>query len=273
MDWSLVLVSQGIEAVIDHDSENGWGLVVDEYEADRAEKVIEQYRIENTRWPWQQKVLHPQISFDWGCVPWVLLMCLFFWFSEHSSGFRDAGVMKSAAVNQGQWWRLFTAISLHADIAHLASNAGIGFVLLGLAMGRYGTGVGLLAAYLAGAAGNVMTWLVDRVSHQGLGASGMVMGALGLLAVQSVVMLKENRESRRYVIAGIAAGLMLFALTGLSPGTDVVAHFGGFVSGIAFGTLLNFLPRFGRSAVVNLLAGGIFSALVIIPWWLSLTSK
>jgi len=58
------------------------------------------------------------------------------------------------------------------------ANAGFGLVLLGLAMGVYGTGVGLLAALLAGAGGNAAAWLIDP-GHRSLGASGMVDGLPG----------------------------------------------------------------------------------------------
>jgi rhomboid protease GluP len=269
MDWSLALVSQGIESIIDQAEETGWGLIVEENDFARALEVIKQYQLENLRWPWQQKIFHQEISFDWGSLAWVLVMCLFFWLSERSANFRDAGMMNSAAVSRGEWWRLFTAISLHADAGHLASNAGIGFVLLGLAMGRYGTGVGLLAAYLAGAFGNVVPWLIDRNHHQSLGASGMVMGCLGLLAVQSFSLMKRDVNPVRFAVAGLAAGLMLFVLMGLSPGTDVAAHFGGFLAGVFFGALLAFAPRLGRSTPVNILAGAVFSVLVIVPWWLA----
>lgn len=272
MDWSLVLVSQGIQTVIDHDGELGWNLVVDDLESERALTILDQYRVENLRWPWQQQVVHPHISFDWGCVPWVLLLCVFFWLSERVPGLREVGVMDGAAVSHGQWWRLFTAMCLHADTAHIAANAGIGFVLLGLTMGRYGTGIGLLAAFLAGAMGNVASLLVDP-GHRNLGASGMVMGALGLLAVQTVVMLRHNRANWRYVVGGIAGGIMLFTLTGVAPGTDVMAHFGGFASGVVIGVILNFLPPLARNTPANAVAGATFAALVIVSWWLALSSK
>ena len=48
------------------------------------------------------------------------------------------GLMDSAAVSKGAWWRLFTAILLHNDLGHLMANMTIGFVVLGLAMARYG---------------------------------------------------------------------------------------------------------------------------------------
>lgn len=269
MDWSLALVSQGIECIIDQGEETGWCLIVDEDDHERALGIIQQYQLENFRWPWQQKIFRQEISFDWGSLAWVILMCLFFWLSERSVNFRDAGVMNSEAVSHGEWWRLFTAVSLHADAGHLASNAGIGFVLLGLAMGRFGTGVGLLAAYLAGAGGNVASWLLYPHSHQSLGASGMVMGCLGLLAAQSVSWLKRDANSLKSVVAGLTGGLMLFVLMGLSPGTDVAAHFGGFLAGVVLGAMLAFAPRLGRSTLANILAGALFSVLVIVPWWLA----
>ena len=185
MDWSLVLVSQGIETTIDQAEDGtGWGLLVAGQDYGNALRVIRQYHLENRGWPWQQAVFRPGFLFDWGSVAWALLAGLFFWLSTHTD-LQSGGVMDGTAVAHGQWWRLFTAVWLHADLAHLATNATLGLVLLGLAMGRYGTGAGLLAAYLAGAGGNLVAGLISLQTHRSLGASGMVTGALGLLAAQS----------------------------------------------------------------------------------------
>src|SRR5579864_9563258 len=57
MDWSLVLLSQGIEATIDYSEEGaGWGLLVEAADYDKAVAAIWQYRVENRGWPWQQRV-------------------------------------------------------------------------------------------------------------------------------------------------------------------------------------------------------------------------
>lgn len=273
LDWSLALVSQGIESILDCDPESGWGLLVEESAHARACAVIQQYQKENRRWPWRQKVFAPDIHFDWGSLAWVFLIAVFFWLSGQSASFRDVGMMKSAAVAHGEWWRLFTAIFLHADVGHLASNAVIGFVLLGLAMGRCGTGIGLLAALLAGAGGNVASWLVYPGDHQGLGASGMVLGCLGLLAAQSVPQLMRHPKAWKLAVSGVAAGGMLFVLLGLSPGTDVVAHLGGFAGGLLLGTLLAFWPQLVRHTAANLTAGGLFSVLTVISWWFAFTTR
>jgi hypothetical protein len=66
---------------------------------------------------------------------------------------------------------------------------------------------------------------------------------------------------------------MLFVLFGLAPGTDVVAHFGGFVSGLVLGALLMRSQAVTHSGMANLVSGLGFALLVIIPWWLALSSS
>lgn len=272
MDWSLVLMSQGIETVIDSGGELGWGLIVPEQEYGRALDVLRQYRAENRHWPWRQKISPKGVLFDWGSVGWVLLLGFFYWIQAHASaGFRNAGLMDAVAVSHGEWWRLFTAIFLHADLGHLAMNASIGLLLLGLVMGNLGTGVGLLAAYLAGAGGNVATWLIFSAGHRSLGASGMVMGCVGLLAAQTLSFRRGNPSRLKYALSGFIGGIMLFALLGLSAESDVLAHLGGFVSGLMLGSILaNVSPRVAQNTAANVLAGIVFGVLVVLPWWFAL---
>ncbi len=270
MDWSLVLVSQGIESTIQHTEETpAWGLLVTAEDYERALYSIEQYQSENRGWPWQQAIFRPGLLFDWGSLAWVALVTCFFWL-DAQSGVGKAGIMDTAAVSHGQWWRLFTGIWLHADLAHLAGNATLGFVLLGLAMGRFGTGAGLLAGYLAGVGGNAFAWLFSAGQVLSLGASGMVMGSLGLLAVPAFSFSRRTPQASRLIAAGLFAGVMLFVLLGLNPGTHIQAHVGGFLSGLAFGALLTALPVLSRNALSNLAGGLLFTLLVIIPWWLAL---
>jgi membrane associated rhomboid family serine protease len=269
MDWGLVLASQGIEAAIQGpEGEEPWGLAVAAQDYERAAEAIRQYRLENQGWPWQQPVLQQGYPFDWGSLAWVLLVVLFFWLDGHSD-LRPAGMMVSARVAQGQWWRLFTAVWLHADAGHLAANATLGFVLLGLVMGRYGTGAGLLAAYLTGVAGNAEAWLLAPGLYRSLGASGMVLGSLGLLAAQAFSLRGRDAGAPRLMASGVLAGVMLFVLLGLGPGTDVVAHVGGFLSGLLLGAALALVPGLAQRAGSNLLCGLIFGGLIILPWWLA----
>jgi rhomboid protease GluP len=269
MDWSLVLASQGILVEIES-GPIGWALLVSAEDHARAVESIAQYRRENARWPWQQSVTKDGAVFDWISGLWVLLTCAFFQWQTVNVAVRNTGVVDSAAINHGEWWRIFTAEFLHADGLHLATNCVFGFILLGLAMGRFGTGVGFLAAYLGGAAGNSLSLLLHPEIHQALGASGLVMAALGLLAAPSLRSTQRHPRGWKLVLGGIAAGVMLFSLLGLHPGTDVVAHAGGFVTGMGLGLGLSWLKNLPRKPAVNLLAGLIAAALIIVPWLLAL---
>lgn len=271
MDWSLVLISQGIESIIERSEDgSGWVLHVTSPQYEPALNAIRLYRSENRGRRWRREFFQPGLLFDWVSLVWVFLLCALYWLNESRTDLRTGGVFDTVALAHGQWWRLFTAIWLHADLGHLASNAMFGFILLGLTLGRYGTGVGLLAAYLAGAGGNLFAWILSSQPHYGLGASGMVMGCLGLLAIQSVSIWRKTPRAGKYVLTGLLGGVMLFVLLGLAPGTDVVAHLGGFLSGLALGGLTAPFLRVLRRPIANLLSALVFVLLVLWPWWLAL---
>jgi len=99
------------------------------------------------------------------------------------------------------------------------------------------------------------------------------MGCLGLLAIQPRSLGPESRPPARYVLTSIVGGVMLFVLLGLAPETDVIAHVGGFISGLVLGGLLAVAPVLTRNAKANLFSGGIFVLLVIVPWGLALARR
>jgi len=63
---------------------------------------------------------------------------------------------------------------------------------------------------------------------------------------------------------------MLFVLLALTPGTDIVAHLGGFLGGLVLGVLLSLAPKMAHKLYANLACGVAFAILVIVPWWLAL---
>ena len=271
MDWSLVLASQGIEHIINYDETTGWILIVSTADHPVALDHIHEYCLENRYWRWRHPVFQPGLYFDWSCVIWAFANALMFAGSQRHN-LHDPGMMTGAALHSGEWWRLFTAILLHADLAHLAMNIVFGMLFLGLAMGSYGPGVGLLAAYLAGAAGNLVgSWIHEPNLHS-LGSSGMVMGALGLLACPPLILPKGRRIiAFKLLGGGLLAGILIFVMIGMNPNTDVVAHLGGFISGWLLGIPLCLKPKLIRTPRINLAAGIFFCLLIFVPWWLALT--
>lgn len=270
MDWSLVLASQGIAAIVNK-VESGWILTVDPPDFERAKAVLNQYQIENQGWHWRRELPWTGAVFHWGAGWWVLgIVAVYYWSTVRFPGLKEAGMVESRAVLAGQWWRLFTAVTLHENLPHLISNATTGFLLLGLAMARYGAGVAVLAAFLAGVLGNFAGVMIYPLDHAGLGASGMVMGALGLISGQALAPRGGGMRPGRFLPRAVAAGVLILVLIGFSPEADVIAHVGGFVAGAAMGVALGRIRHAALQRLApNLAAGLVFAALVIASWWLA----
>jgi rhomboid protease GluP len=243
MDWSLVLASQDIPSTIVQE-DSGWALLVENHDLDRSLQAIRQFQAENRAWRWEQPVPWSDATFHWGALTWCSLLAAVHWVAwAMLPGLRIAGRFDTAAAASGEWWRAFTAVLLHADLGHLLANMTFGFILLGLAMARYGAGTALLATYLSGAAGNLAGFLLRPEPYFGVGASGMVMGALGLIAIQPFREGVFHPRSLRQLMRAALAGVLLFVLLGMDPTSDVIAHLGGFVSGALFGIALNLAPE------------------------------
>ena len=270
-DWSVVLLSQGIESTIEPGFEPGqWQLLVDGENYGRALGILRVYITENKRPVWVQPVpWSGGLVFDWRSPIWFLLLAALFYLSTHRApGLRELGIMDSERLEAGEWWRLFTAAMLHGDVPHLASNCTVGIILLGLAMAQYGVGVALLATFLSGAAANVVSFLLYRHPYRGLGASGMVMAALGMLAFQSIWLWRTQRPVGPVVLRSVLGGVLLLVLIGFDPRSDVVAHVSGFVAGGIFGVLVR--DRWAGNEIANTIAGLGCIALAGLCWWLAL---
>lgn len=271
MDWSLVLVSQGIESTIERVPESErWQLSVPTNDYARAVQALRQYHVENKHSTWVRE-LPAGLLLDWRALAWALiLLAIYFVNAASGDAWQQSGLMNNQLVRNGEWWRPFTAMTLHGDVAHLAINITTGFVLVGLAMGAYGPGLGLLASYFAGLGGNLAGLIVYSQTHQSLGASGIVMGALGVVTVQSVGLTRG--ATRDIILRALCGGFLLLVLLGLSPDprTDIIAHVGGFGSGVLLGLGLA-LSRDRLGPTVDRVALGLFAVLIVATWVLALS--
>jgi len=208
-----------------------WRLRVEPDALDRARAVVLEYRRENRRFAWHRTAVAARpLSWNPTVLSWILVLIALHGLLPLA--LRSAGWVEVAAIRQqGQWWRLFTATWLHADEAHLASNVGTAFFTMGFAMGRYGPGTTLCLSLLAGAAANIPGVLLRDPSARALGASGVLMAALGLLVGHAVVWWRVSRHASKPVWISLGAGVFLFLSLGVNPVSDVLAHAGGFLLG------------------------------------------
>jgi rhomboid protease GluP len=272
MDWSLVLASQDIHPVIAPPGEAPeWSLLIEPSQYERALAAIQQYRLENRGWSWRKELPGGNIEIHSGALFWCLFLAFCHWIVTFvDPGLHAAGKMDSVAVRAGAWYRLFTPILLHSDLAHLMANVTFGILVLGLSMARFGPGPTLLCAYLAGALGNLMGLAFYSHPYTGVGASGMMMGALGILCAHSMGLWRKSPKAARYVFSGVFAGLLLFVMFGVDPTSDVLAHLGGFLAGVFFGALLSCVPEsILRHKPLNVALLAVLTGTIALTWGLA----
>jgi rhomboid protease GluP len=184
----------------------------------------------------------------------------------YSTGVIDAGPAHA------EWWRAITALTLHADPAHLFSNLFFG-VLIGAAASRLvGPGVAWFAAVIAGACGNFVDMWIAPASHRALGASTAVFALLGLVAGLAWTERLAFRERIWYRWAPLIAGVCLLTLFGAGgEHVDVLGHLLGFAFGVAAGGLCAIarVPR-SRAPSTQILFGAAAVFSIGLAWFLAL---
>jgi len=139
-------------------------------------------------------------------------------------------------VAEGEWWRLFTPVLLHATITHILFNMWALWVL-GPQIER---GVGtwpFVGVYLSSAAvGGAFMFVLGDPAAVAVGASGAVFGLFGIWANWAV--RRRNTMHGRALLRQIGFLLLLnAALPFIIRGIAWEAHLGGLVAGFVIGEL------------------------------------
>jgi rhomboid protease GluP len=142
------------------------------------------------------------------------------------------GLKANQAIMEGQVWRLFTPLLLHASLLHIGANM---YSLYALGPGleiHYGRWRFLAVYILSGFSGNVFSFIFT--TNNSLGASTAIfglVGAYGVFLYQNRVLLGDRaRKSLMNVIVIAAINLLI----GLSGGIDNWGHVGGLIGGLIF---------------------------------------
>ncbi|RRQ80329.1 rhomboid family intramembrane serine protease [Streptomyces griseofuscus] len=146
-------------------------------------------------------------------------------------------------IAQGQYYRLLTAMFLHAGFTHLLFNMlslwWIGGPLeAALGRARY------LALYaVSGLAGSALTYLLAAPNAPSLGASGAIFGLFG---ATGVLMRRLNYDMRP-----LFALLVINLIITFTPGFNIAwqAHVGGLVAGVVTGYAMVHAPRRNRALI------------------------
>jgi len=263
-EWSLVLSSASVDHRVEPTAA-GFALVVESAAAARAERLLAAYEAERPAPPPAAPAV-PEYGPNW---VGLLLAAALIVFHGRVTGDRvgasvwfDSGAASAERILDGQLWRAVTALTLHADAAHVAANAA-SCAVFGTALFRaVGPGVGLWLLLLSGAGGNLLNAWLHGSAHNAVGASTAVFGGLGALGSLQLVR-RRRRESGWRAWAPLAAALALLAWLGASPDSDVIAHLLGFAVGVLLGAaaaLLREPPRFAAQLGLEVAAVAVVAA-------------
>ncbi|MEP7355909.1 MAG: rhomboid family intramembrane serine protease [Anaerolineales bacterium] len=145
----------------------------------------------------------------------------------------DYGAKVNSLIAQGEYWRLLTAIFVHASILHFGFNA-YALYILGRDVEAFNGPVRFsLVFLLAGLSGSLFS-LVFNPSPS-VGASGAIFGLIGALVVFLYRHRKLFGERGRRNLQSIVVIALINLAIGLRGGIDNWAHLGGLVGGLILG--------------------------------------
>lgn len=269
LDAALVLDAVGIEQRT-HRILDQWNLLVRSDDAPEASRQLATYLTENRTRPERPVPIIAKGNGWVGVAGFLGIIWMLPWL-EGRLGFqhlREVGALHAAAVRDGAWWQVITALTLHADLGHIAANSLFGG-LFGYLLARFlGGGVGWLMAVLCAAAANLTSAFIQADDFRALGASTAVFAALGLIgayAWQRGYFVSDNKRRR---FAPAFAAIAMIAFTGTSgENIDLFGHVFGFGYGFAIGYLYARWNPGHVGIVGQWLAGAATLTLVTVAWW------
>ena len=151
-------------------------------------------------------------------------------------------------IDDGEAWRLFTPILLHAGIIHLLCNVAVQIETGAFFEREWGSGKWLLI-YLSSAVGSSCLSTIFMPGQISVGSSGSVCGLFGAKLAEVFCRLCEARRTKQQRIGhevrieqcrGITCSVVVIALFSFMPMTamDWAAHLGGLLAGIVVGLMV-----------------------------------
>jgi membrane associated rhomboid family serine protease len=246
-------------------------------DAQRAASHLTEYEAEN-RPPEAAPPAPPLHSNAWtGCVGYAAWLLGVAYAISNGLVRLDAfhtGELDAARVQAGQWWRAWTALTLHLSGPHLAANLGAGIWFGYLAGRQLGVGIAWLLIVAGGGIANLLEGLFGAPWHQSVGASTAVFTALGLMSAytwRERLLLPQSWVPRW---GPLVAGVILLGWLGTAgKETDVMAHLLGFGIGVVLGAIAA-LPAISRRLhdLRQWPAGVLAIAIMAAAWALALAS-
>lgn len=282
-ELSLVLNSVGIPHRVVGNQHQQW-ILTSEENARAALEELANYQRENTGRRREPRLL-PKPGGWTQALLWLAVLSLTHALAlggSFGANWKAVGAVDGAKVLAGELWRPITALTLHADFEHLASNLAFGALFVVLLHQVLGAPVTWALVVAGGAAGNLVNVAMRGEALLSLGASTAVFAALGsLTAVQwSRKAATAGAKAKRWI--PLIMGVLLLGWNGMGrihhdpwlgiqkpadDNTDVGAHIAGFLCGLALGVVAWRLRERGRLSPRLERALAIATPTVVVVAW------
>mmetsp|Transcript_15104 Transcript_15104/g.32404 ORF Transcript_15104/g.32404 Transcript_15104/m.32404 type:complete len:810 (+) Transcript_15104:428-2857(+) len=181
-------------------------------------------------------------------------------------GARDTNLI----VNEGQWFRLFTPMVLHAGLVHYFVNMLTMYFIGGAVEKAHGAAFTSVLFIVPAVGGNIVS-AICLPGFISVGASGGIFGLIGgcmadICLNWNLLFLKtttdgDSRTRHLCVLLWLAMDIIINCLLGFTPFVDNFTHLGGFVYGFCIGF-----------ASIERLASGFFGIRIGDSFWSKLKS-
>ncbi|MEX1043056.1 MAG: rhomboid family intramembrane serine protease [Acidimicrobiia bacterium] len=166
-------------------------------------------------------------------------------------------------VAEGEWWRMFTVVLVHAGgITHILFNMWALYVL-GPQIEREVGPVPFLALYLStAAAGSAFAFHLGDISDVSVGASGAIFGLFGIWMASAV--RRRNTRAGRAILNQLGFLLLInAAIPFFIRNVSWQGHLGGLIAGFAIGWAWSQL-RGPTATTLRLASAGLVAAVSVI---------
>jgi rhomboid protease GluP len=263
-EWELALLAEGLSPSMRWSSK-GIVISVPAEQVERASAGLAAYEVENPRQQTERREPVGPSTLLAGTVVAAMLLAFFYitiaW--KSTLPWFERGSADAERILDGEIWRAVTALTLHANLVHVISNAIGAAIFLGAVGGLLGPGIGSALVLLAGAGGNLTNALVHESAHVSIGASTSVFGAVGVLGGLGMARRRRGTVFGRRAWIPMAAAVALLGMLGTEgQRVDIWAHF--------LGLLVSFSVPHRHQPSLQWFSGGAAFALVIYCWSLAL---
>lgn len=180
------------------------------------------------------------------------------------NSWQKLGGLDSLAIHfHAQWYRLVTALTLHADLSHITGNIVLGAIFLLFLARLVGPARAAWLTLIGGALGNALIIFFRRPAFASLGFSTAIFASIGILCG----IIAINASERKKIYLPLAAAVGFLALLGTEgENVDYGAHIAGLGAGLFLGITTGYRISKKLPLMPEFFAAALYFCLPIVAW-------